>query len=136
MTNRGRPRLRAALEAEGDSVLDDVSIGDDLTWSHNNSASLRDHSSRTIKRFRYEYGREVWLKTSCGDSTSCFGFCVDACPAVGAPVTKNATRAPVAESLESSVKDRKSTRLNSSHPSISYAVSCLKKKNHPSAEPR
>src|SRR5438876_9196578 len=27
--------------------------------------------------------------------------------------------------------DRKSTRLNSSHPSISYAVFCLKKKNHP-----
>src|SRR5690348_17912699 len=26
------------------------------------------------------------------------------------------------------VKDRKSTRLNSSHPSISYAVFCLKKK--------
>src|SRR5690348_18503316 len=25
-------------------------------------------------------------------------------------------------------RDRKSTRLNSSHPSISYAVSCLKKK--------
>src|SRR5438876_6457795 len=33
--------------------------------------------------------------------------------------------------------DRKSTRLNSSHPSISYAVFCLKKKNsaHP-ASPR
>src|SRR5438876_8285509 len=35
-------------------------------------------------------------------------------------------------------RDRKSTRLNSSHPSISYAVFCLKKKNtpqmpHPSA---
>src|SRR5438876_2178610 len=29
------------------------------------------------------------------------------------------------------VQDRKSTRLNSSHPSISYAVFCLKKKkNH------
>src|SRR5438876_4807229 len=27
--------------------------------------------------------------------------------------------------------DRKSTRLNSSHPSISYAVFCLKKKNNP-----
>src|SRR4051794_41748587 len=26
--------------------------------------------------------------------------------------------------------DRKSTRLNSSHPSISYAVFCLKKKNN------
>src|SRR5438309_3555598 len=28
-------------------------------------------------------------------------------------------------------KDRKSTRLNSSHSSISYAVFCLKKKNTP-----
>src|SRR5699024_12625283 len=28
------------------------------------------------------------------------------------------------------VKDRKSTRLNSSHVSISYAVFCLKKKRH------
>src|SRR5690348_17802866 len=27
-------------------------------------------------------------------------------------------------------KDRKSTRLNSSHPSISYAVFCLKKKKN------
>src|SRR6266581_3523171 len=27
-------------------------------------------------------------------------------------------------------RDRKSTRLNSSHPSISYAVFCLKHKNH------
>src|SRR6266487_5982261 len=30
--------------------------------------------------------------------------------------------------LEAVVEDRKSTRLNSSHPSISYAVFCLKKK--------
>src|SRR5438876_4648859 len=30
---------------------------------------------------------------------------------------------------EKPVQDRKSTRLNSSHPSISYAVFCLKKKN-------
>src|SRR5438876_3889845 len=30
--------------------------------------------------------------------------------------------------FESRWKDRKSTRLNSSHPSISYAVFCLKKK--------
>src|SRR3712207_7844673 len=29
-------------------------------------------------------------------------------------------------------KDRKSTRLNSSHANISYAVSCLKKKKHAS----
>src|SRR5690348_17713198 len=30
--------------------------------------------------------------------------------------------------LELKQRDRKSTRLNSSHPSISYAVFCLKKK--------
>src|SRR4051794_41352976 len=30
--------------------------------------------------------------------------------------------------LEGYFRDRKSTRLNSSHPSISYAVFCLKKK--------
>src|SRR5690348_18112500 len=33
----------------------------------------------------------------------------------------------------SSQEDRKSTRLNSSHPSISYAVFCLKKKINTSA---
>src|SRR5690348_6732701 len=33
-----------------------------------------------------------------------------------------------AERSQSAVEDRKSTRLNSSHPSISYAVFCLKKK--------
>src|SRR3712207_7140033 len=31
--------------------------------------------------------------------------------------------------LDSVAKDRKSTRLNSSHANISYAVFCLKKKN-------
>src|SRR5438445_9792877 len=31
------------------------------------------------------------------------------------------------------VTDRKSTRLNSSHANISYAVFCLKKKNDPKA---
>src|SRR5690348_17937429 len=33
-----------------------------------------------------------------------------------------------AEGGEAAPADRKSTRLNSSHPSISYAVFCLKKK--------
>src|SRR5690348_18388513 len=34
-----------------------------------------------------------------------------------------------ADTLTQPPVDRKSTRLNSSHPSISYAVFCLKKKN-------
>src|SRR5438067_8645234 len=33
------------------------------------------------------------------------------------------------------IKDRKSTRLNSSHVSISYAVFCMKKKNHLRSKP-
>src|SRR3712207_8169490 len=33
------------------------------------------------------------------------------------------------------VLDRKSTRLNSSHANISYAVFCLKKKTNPTASP-
>src|SRR2546429_1145647 len=33
-------------------------------------------------------------------------------------------------------KDRKSTRLNSSHGYISYAVFCLKKKKHKARRPR
>src|SRR5947209_13478620 len=36
---------------------------------------------------------------------------------------------PAAELPASSTVDRKSTRLNSSHANISYAVFCLKKKN-------
>src|SRR3712207_8658647 len=35
----------------------------------------------------------------------------------------------LAERLQPPVADRKSTRLNSSHANISYAVFCLKKKN-------
>src|SRR3712207_7792340 len=33
------------------------------------------------------------------------------------------------KSVTADIKDRKSTRLNSSHANISYAVFCLKKKN-------
>src|SRR5689334_24665353 len=42
-------------------------------------------------------------------------------PAAGAPAGETGDHAP----------DRKSTRLNSSHSSISYAVFCLKKKKKP-----
>src|SRR5690606_40911972 len=39
------------------------------------------------------------------------------------------THAITARATESTMKDRKSTRLNSSHVKISYAVVCLKKKS-------
>src|SRR5688572_32322402 len=37
--------------------------------------------------------------------------------------------------VQKSEEDRKSTRLNSSHSQISYAVFCLKKKNNNEAQP-
>src|SRR5207249_7001686 len=39
------------------------------------------------------------------------------------------TARPVVDVCAANAEDRKSTRLNSSHVSISYAVFCLKKKN-------
>src|SRR5215813_15176136 len=42
-----------------------------------------------------------------------------------------ATAASEAAAIARRARDRKSTRLNSSHVRISYAVFCLKKKNKP-----
>src|SRR5688572_31735309 len=50
---------------------------------------------------------------------------------VGVPIDLPQTQA---KSLDQ--EDRKSTRLNSSHSQISYAVFCLKKKKQPVTEPR
>src|SRR5690349_24220592 len=49
------------------------------------------------------------------------------CPATKFPKMGTSEGAPLA--TPSSHTDRKSTRLNSSHVEISYAVFCLKKKN-------
>src|SRR5687768_18428525 len=46
----------------------------------------------------------------------------------GLPVKRWWKRAPAAEAKKRFTGDRKSTRLNSSHGYISYAVFCLKKK--------
>src|SRR5437868_10783996 len=51
---------------------------------------------------------------------------IDAPPAVGEPLPVALEHLEVGKQV---VPDRKSTRLNSSHVSISYAVFCLKKKN-------
>src|SRR5690348_17937991 len=56
-----------------------------------------------------------------------FGQCGDAYSAAVRWCTGSRAAAALAAA---SLADRKSTRLNSSHPSISYAVFCLKKKTN------
>src|SRR5439155_12659403 len=51
-------------------------------------------------------------------------------------VTRTGTLTMPADVAGQSVRDRKSTRLNSSHVAISYAVFCLKKKNIASVGPK
>src|SRR5256886_9137841 len=50
------------------------------------------------------------------------------------PISSNGTKSTIPSRAKSPCLDRKSTRLNSSHSQISYAVFCLKKKtvlDHP-----
>src|SRR3712207_8021260 len=54
-----------------------------------------------------------------GDAGTAVGEVVSAAPALGVTASPETTIVP---------RDRKSTRLNSSHANISYAVFCLKKK--------
>src|SRR2546430_13562365 len=48
----------------------------------------------------------------------------------GAPEWRFRSRSPIFWRPRSGPRDRKSTRLNSSHSQISYAVFCLKKKKN------
>src|SRR5947208_5064145 len=59
------------------------------------------------------------LSAAVSTSRACFMF---------GPITWGEQVTPMGSS--STVRDRKSTRLNSSHQIISYAVFCLKKKKH------
>src|SRR5699024_12754793 len=60
--------------------------------------------------------------------------CAVACSTIGGQISS--ARSQLASTCsERSRSDRKSTRLNSSHVSISYAVFCLKKKKHINGSP-
>src|SRR5262245_64222463 len=50
--------------------------------------------------------------------------------AIDAPVTNQLTVGGNYTAISRTIQDRKSTRLNSSHLGISYAVFCLKKKKN------
>src|SRR5690625_422884 len=58
------------------------------------------------------------------------GKTIDTAKAVGDNLDIAVVAAPTTASTDAPTRDRKSTRLNSSHVAISYAVFCLKQKTH------
>src|SRR6267154_6811261 len=67
---------------------------------------------------------------SCAASRDCATLAVTVTPTSGCSMTRTRCmpKVLIGRSRTSWLRDRKSTRLNSSYPSISYAVFCLKKK--------
>src|SRR3712207_6876738 len=61
--------------------------------------------------------------------------CEEAARRLGVRALRDVTDPAAVEQLPSPYRDRKSTRLNSSHANISYAVFCLKKKTNALATP-
>src|SRR3712207_8879428 len=71
----------------------------------------------------------IWAATWRTRSPACCGCSCRRSPPCGERPHRERSGSLVVERLtEPSVGDRKSTRLNSSHANISYAVFCLKKK--------
>src|SRR5262245_19016196 len=122
LLDRGGRLLRAALDERGDEVH-----GLQL------NAEVREQRVRTPRLERHVLpgvGRDV---DACfvvdvfvrGARMICGGAAADAAPGVG----RDARAYRLGLGVLDVDGDRKSTRLNSSHLGISYAVFCLKKKN-------
>src|SRR2546427_1881516 len=87
--------------------------------------SLHDALPISIARSRSSSDRSAITRTTCGVTL--------APPGSGAPrprprSTRRGRGSPIVGPFAQALADRKSTRLNSSHSQISYAVFCLKKK--------
>src|SRR5438876_4365471 len=77
---------------------------------------------------------EVDLLLACYLAWVCSCSCL--CRCWPSPTGLSMVTSPTLVPLDWASRDRKSTRLNSSHPSISYAVFCLKKKNTKNSKSR
>src|SRR5690554_7790506 len=77
-----------------------------------------DHDDRVVPAHSFKFAAELQAKQA-GTNPVLIRIETDAGHGAGTPVSKT---------IEQYAEDRKSTRLNSSHVRISYAVFCLKKK--------
>src|SRR3712207_8261552 len=78
----------------------------------------------------------LFRSTRCLLSLACAAVVSTAASAQNAPLSPREVQSALAQrptGAAAQALDRKSTRLNSSHANISYAVFCLKKKNNPHA---
>src|SRR5690625_6845545 len=98
-----------------------------------NQTKSRRHGEGTVKEWPQSKGPEtryrasILIKLPDGGNRRVYGYGRTAQAALRARKEKVAQA--IASHQPGSDLDRKSTRLNSSHVAISYAVFCLKKKN-------
>src|SRR5947207_5974768 len=90
----------------------------------------------SVQQFTSEYAMRVWL-----DADRLRAYGLSAASVLAAVRAQNAqfasgTLGGQPSGADQSLTDRKSTRLNSSHTVISYAVFCLKKKKNKRSRPR
>src|SRR5688572_32713506 len=78
--------------------------------------TMRESGDALVERIGITKGQKV-LDLGCGDGTTAIPAAQRGAGVLGVDIARN-------------LVDRKSTRLNSSHSQISYAVFCLKKKRH------
>src|SRR5690348_18102385 len=85
---------------------------------------------RSVVSAAQSLGRDSVVRSATTDAEVDTGFAALIKAGATALVVQNDPFFDSRRSQIIALSDRKSTRLNSSHPSISYAVFCLKKKNY------
>ena len=108
------------------SVLDATNLGAENVMS---KSHVDDHGSGTRSTARVGACLLIALTSACQEApeTSATARSADA-PTLVVLMAVDQLRADLLDRYDTLFVDRKSTRLNSSHANISYAVFCLKKK--------
>src|SRR5690625_6399422 len=103
----------------------------DLISSHGQTLAHWVDATSTTALGTLQLGAPAWIaRTTATPVISDFRSSDIAHGGHGAPLASTLDRLWLGERPTAAIKDRKSTRLNSSHVAISYAVFCLKKKKN------